>query len=385
MKQRIENPFNELERSASRTDSRLPLTERAAAHRPHRQSLSTVPKTPRLHNGQSFHAKAAFMLSREPFSLIYGPEQIKELETLIDFPFASPVTAPETLDPETRDSIEVIFSGWGVPRMDRSFLDLFPNLKAVFHGAGSIKSFVSDTLWDRGIRVSSAAKCNAIPVAEYTLSQIIFCLKHGWQTALELREKKIYRERDDRIPGLVGSTVGILSLGHTGREVVKRTQRLDLNILAYDPFASEEDARRLGVKLCSLEDVFAQSHVVSCHTPLLPETTGLIRQSHFESMPSGASFINTARGAVVNEPELIAALENRPDIFAVLDVTYPEPPAADSPLLSLPNAIVTPHIAGSLSRECRSMGEMMVQEFKRYLNHEPLEGEVIQQQLSAQA
>jgi phosphoglycerate dehydrogenase-like enzyme len=97
----------------------------------------------------------------------------------------------------------------------------------------------------------------------------------------------------------------------------------------------------------------------------------MITGDHFKMMKRNASFINTARGAVVRESEMIDALRERPDLFALLDVTYPEPPAADSPLYTLPNVIVTPHIAGSMGDECRRMGRYMVDELERWLAGEP--------------
>jgi phosphoglycerate dehydrogenase-like enzyme len=109
---------------------------------------------------------------------------------------------------------------------------------------------------------------------------------------------------------------------------------------------------------------------------LLKETEGLITGAHFLSMKPGAAFINTARGAVVREAEMAEAARQRPDLQFVLDVTYPEPPASGSPLYSLPNVVLTPHIAGSMGRECRRMGRFMVDEVRRYLAGEPLQGEV---------
>ena len=316
------------------------------------------------------------MIEEKSLDFVIGDEQRKALEMLVEFPFSQSVTNHAKISKEISGSIDFIISGWGVPIMDDAFLDRFPKLKAVFHAGGSVKHFATKCVWERDIRVTSAARINAIPTAIFAFSQIIFCLKHGWQTALEIREQKQFRELDNHIPGTVDSTVGSLSLGHIGWEVVKRLKDLEINIIAFDPYVSNEFARELGVELTSLDDVFARSHVVSCHTPLLPETKGLLRQSHFESMLPGASFVNTARGAIVNEPELIEALKRRPDLFAALDVTDPEPPAADSLLFSLPNAIVTPHIAGSLSYECRKLGKMMIEEIRRFLNGEPLIGEV---------
>ena len=183
------------------------------------------------------------------------------------------------------------------------------------------------------------------------------------------------------MPSAYGSTVGILSLGHVGREVADRLRRLDVKVIGYDPHFSPADARALGVELCSLEDVFARSDVVTCHTPLLPATTHLLREHHFSRMKPDATFINTARGAIVHEAELISTLTRRPEIFVVLDVTDPEPPLESSPLFALPNVLLTPHISGSIGPECRRMSRMIIEEARRYVSGVPLQGEVKRQNL----
>ena len=149
-------------------------------------------------------------------------------------------------------------------------------------------------------------------------------------------------------------------------------KNLDVEVLAYDPFYSSGKASDLGVSLVSLEDLFKESDVVSLHTPWLPETERMIKGEHFRLMKHGASFINTARGAIVDEVEMIDVLRERSDITAVLDVTYPEPPVPTSPLFSLENVFLTPHIAGSLNEECRRMGHYAVDELERYLKGEKL-------------
>ena len=111
----------------------------------------------------------------------------------------------------------------------------------------------------------------------------------------------------------------------------------------------------------------------------------MLRQPHFAAMKPGATFINTARGAVVHEQELINVLKERSDLFAVLDVTDPEPAAPDSPLYTMPNVVITPHIAGSLGHECRRLGRMMIEEFQRYSRGEPLLSEVTSHELALKA
>ncbi len=175
------------------------------------------------------------------------------------------------------------------------------------------------------------------------------------------------------------------SLGMIGRMVCERLRTFDLNLIAYDPFVSAEDAAALGVTLCGLDEIFQRADVVSLHTPWLPETVGMITGAHLAAMQPGATFINTARGDVVREQEMIEVLQQRPDLLAVLDVTYPEPPVAGSPFYTLPNVILTPHIAGSMDNECRRTGRIVVEELQRYLKGEPLRWSISRQQAAIMA
>ena len=242
--------------------------------------------------------KGLYILDKNSFKLIYGGEVQEEIGKLVDI-YAPPQT-PQSIKeaPALVADAEVIFSGWGAPYMDEEFLSFCPNLKAVFYGAGSIKGVVSDAFWDRGIVITSAYAANAIPVAEYTISQILFCLKRGWEFALSIKREGRYPETKE-VPGAYGTTVGIISLGMIGRRVCRLLKNFDLNIIAYDPYVSPEEAEELGVKMYPLDEIFKLADVVSLHTPWLKETEGMITGKHFESMKPNASFINSARGAIV--------------------------------------------------------------------------------------
>lgn len=313
----------------------------------------------------TFRPKALFVLNSDAFNTIYDGVYA-ELTQLADV-YAPPQTAKSIGEnPAILNDAEVIFSGWGCPTFDQSLLDHAPNLKAVFYGAGSIKNVVTPQFWERGILITSAAAANAVPVAEYTLAQILLCLKGVWFYARAMRDIVTRPQRVD-FPGGYGSTVGLVSLGLIGRRVLELLKPFDLKVLAYDPYLPTTDAEKLGIALCSLDDIFRRSHVVSLHTPWLPETEGMITGDHFRLMPSNSAFINTARGAVVREAEMIQVLQERPDITAVLDVTYPEPPAETSPLYTLPNVLLTPHIAGAVGAECGRMGELVRDDLRRYL------------------
>ncbi len=314
---------------------------------------------------------AVYLLAAQAFHDIYSARERASIASRVNID--QELVTPEiyrkssTVWPE----VEMIFSGWGMVPMDEIFFRRFPKLKVVFYAAGTVRSFVKDAFWKRNILLTNAGAANAIPVCEFTVSQILFALKHGWQKALYIRKHRKFPPRYNA-PGAFETTVGLLSLGEIGRLAAERLQQFDLNVVAYDPYFPPQEAARLKVKLVSLEEVFAISDVVSCHTPLIAETESMIRGAHFESMKLGAVFLNTARGGVVAEEEMIAALRKRPDLFALLDVTQNEEPPADSPLYALENVVLTPHIAGSLGHECHRMGKLMAEELERYLERKPL-------------
>ena len=328
--------------------------------------------------------KGIYILDSQHWDNIYGPEERADIARLAE------ITAPM----QTRDSVladfslvrdvEVIFSGWGAPIFNHEFLAAAPNLKVVFYASGSVKPFVTDEFWARGIQLTGANGVFVIPVAEYTISQVLFCLKHGWQFAFETKHLRTYPPTHP-VPGAFGSTVGLVSLGAIARHVREMLRPFDLKVIAYDPFLSKKDADRMGITLCSLEELFATADVVSVHTPWLPETERMIRAEHFALMKQGASFINTARGAVIDEAGMTEVFARRPDLFAVLDVTWPEPPSPGNTLFDLPNVVITPHISGSMSRECRRGGRFVVEELGRYLQGEKLLGQITQERLRRMA
>ncbi|MDA0836565.1 MAG: hydroxyacid dehydrogenase [Planctomycetota bacterium] len=320
--------------------------------------------------------KAAYLLPKINYDKIYGEAERQDLARLVA---VSPIHLTSELvseNPELLSDIQVIISGWGCVTFDERILSGAPDLEVVLYGAGSIRSAVTDTFWDRGIRITSGYGVNAIAVAEYTLSQILFCLKDGWRFAQAMKKQRT-KPAVWEIPGAYGSTVGIVSLGMVGRRVAELLRHFDLNVLAYDPYASESVAAELGVRLVSLEEIFKTSDVVTLHTPNLPETQKMITGELIRSMKSGSVLINSSRGAVVDEPAMIEVLKHRcADLFAVLDVTHPEPPVPNSPLYTLDNVVLTPHIAGVMSGEIHRMGRCMVEELERFLGGEKMKFEI---------
>lgn len=333
-------------------------------------------------NGDRFRAR--FVLRPDAYARIYGPAQRASIGELVDV--VGPLETAERVveDPGILGDVEVLLSGWGAPLLDARLLDNAPKLRLVLYGAGAVRGFVSDALFERGIKLSSAASANAVPVAEYTLATVLFSLKHGWRFARRATADPADPDRQN-VPGAYHATVGLAGLGAIGRLVRERLRPFDLTVLAYDPYCSEVEARALDVRLVSLQELFASSAVVSLHVPLYERTRGMVGRALLSLMPRGATFINSARGGLVRHDELADVLAERPDLDAVLDVTDPEPLPPGHRLLELDNVILTPHIAGSLGPECLRLGDLVVGELRRYVAGEPLAYEVDPKLLPIQA
>jgi phosphoglycerate dehydrogenase-like enzyme len=314
--------------------------------------------------------------------IVYGDAELAEIAELIELVDAPQKWESVLKNPAILQEAEVLMLSWGKCCLNDTILEASPNLKAVFYAGGSIRGLVSDSFWRRNILISSAFSANAVPVAQYTISQIFACLKGLWRYSRAVKTQRGFPARDSlKVAGGYRSVVGLISLGMIARQVCRYLKAFDdISVIAYDPCVDEEMARELNVKLCSLEDVFRLADVVSLHTPLLEETEGLLGREQFLLMKPNSSFINTARGAIIREHEMIEVLQKRPDITAVLDVFHPEPPVSDSPLYDMENVILTPHIAGSLGPECSRMGKYMVEELRRYLANEPLQWAITQEQ-----
>lgn len=285
--------------------------------------------------------------------------------------------------PDLLAQADFILGTWGVPRLDSEFLDLTPRLKALFYAAGSVKEFATPEFFARGLSLSNAHLANAIPVAEYATAAIILSLKKFWQHSRQTKVTRTWKRLD--VPGAWRSVVGLVSLGAVGQATARLLQNYDLKILSFDPLTTEEQAQSLGVQLCSLEELFRSSDVVSLHAPWLPETENLVGGTLLRLMKPEATLLNTSRGAVINEPELCQVLQERPDLTAILDVTRPEPPAADSPLFTLDNVILTPHISGSMGAEVARMGQWMADELIRHLDGLPLKHQRTEAELTTAA
>lgn len=282
---------------------------------------------------------------------------------------------------------EYVFSTWGMPVFSESEIkSIFPSLKCVFYAAGTVQFFARPFLGS-GIKVFSAWAANAVPVAEYTVSQIILANKgffaaSRYQSSGELKKAS---ELKECYPGSFGEYVGIIGAGMIGTLVIEMLKNYKLKVKVFDPFLSDEKAKMLETEKCSLEELFSTCFVVSNHLANNSETKGMLNKEHFGKMRKYSTFINTGRGAQVIEKDLCDVLAEREDITAILDVTEPEPPEEGHPFYSLSNCILTPHIAGSYGDEVKRMGEFMLEEYKKYISDKKTDYEVTLKMLETMA
>ena len=318
---------------------------------------------------------------------VYAPVVTDRLKTLTDCDCARYGKADVLAAPTKFADTEYIFSTWGMPSFTEEEIKTYlPSLKAVFYGAGSVQGFARPFL-NCGVKVFSAWAANAVPVAEYTVAQIILAGKDFFvqNRLLATEDRTAAQARHGGHIGNYRKKVGLIGCGMIGSMVAEMLKIYDLEVMAFDPFLSPEKAEWLGVTPCSLEEMFATCSVVSNHLANNSQTQKMLTYKHFSAMLPYATFLNTGRGAQVVEEDLVRVLTERPDLTAVLDVTHPEPSPTGHPFYSLPNCFMTPHIAGSLGGEVVRMAEYMVDEYERLTAGIPVKYEVTLKMLETMA
>ncbi|MGW0707057.1 hydroxyacid dehydrogenase [Streptomyces sp. NPDC002643] len=307
--------------------------------------------------------RALFAMTAENVPHVFPPEVLSRLGEAVEIDPS--LIAEDFSDPRVREALaeaEVLVTGWGCPRIDETVLGAAPKLRAILHSAGSVKGFVAPAVWERGITISTAAEANALPVAEYTLAMVLLAGKD-----LFAHRDRLRTERTSPgwafVPGIGnhGRRVGVIGASRIGRRVIELLRPFDLRVTLTDPYVDEAGAAALGVPLLPLDDLLRTSEIVTIHAPDTPETQGLLDRRALSLMPDGAVLINTARGPLVDHDALTDELRTG-RLSAVLDVTEPEPLPTDSPLYDLPNAFITPHLAGSQGNEVARLGLAVAEE-----------------------
>lgn len=298
---------------------------------------------------------------------IYDREDFSDMDYVMDFVKGS----------------NFIITSWGSPVIDTAILDACPDLKAVLHAAGSVKPVVSDALIEKNIRMTASAVAIGEGVAETALAYAIAGSKRFFWLNEDVKAAK-WAERRSSVRDFYDIKVGVISGGMVGRHMVKLLKNFHVDILMYDPILTKDQIAEIGAEKVTLEELMSQCDVVSIHAPSIPATDNMLNKNNLKLMKDGAVLINTARGAVINEQDLIEELK-KGRIYACLDVTNPEPPKPDNELFGLPNVVMTPHIAGTVSNGKKRIALHVCEELERFQKGERMKTEVDLSKLSQMA
>ena len=314
--------------------------------------------------------RAALAMAPALVPFVFGESERARLAELVEIDTIPAATSLAAIpDPA---AVELLIAGWGVAPLEPGDLDAFRSLRAVVHWGGGIGP-LDAAASSRGIRISTARAANAIPVAEFTQAMITLAAKDAFWASRRYCAEQRFIDREAELPrtGLFGTTVGIVGASTIGTLVAEKLAGSDVRVLLYDPYATVEAAQRLGAELVGeLAELARRCDILSIHAPEMPATRGMISRDVLAAMPDGATVINTARGALIDQDALVAELQ-RGRLRAILDVTDPEVLEPGHPLYSLPNVFLTPHLAGSTGNELRRLGQAALAEVERFVAGEP--------------
>lgn len=233
-----------------------------------------------------------------------------------------------------------------IGKIDRKAIERCEKLKVITRPGVGYDSVDVQAATERGIPVVLCPAANARAVAEHTVALLLACAKNIVESVNETKAGNFGIRNRYAAVDIVDKMLVVLGFGNIGRQVAKLCAALDMKVGVFDPFVKRETAEEMGyVYFENMLDALAAADFVSLHMPSMPSTRGMIAAEQFKAMKPTAFFLNAARGDVVNEPALIAALKNGEIAGAGLDVLVEEPFPADHPFMTMPNVVLTPHMA----------------------------------------
>lgn len=244
-----------------------------------------------------------------------------------------------------------------VPKIDDAVLAASPKLRVIGrYGAGYDNVDVA-ACTRRGVRLTFTPFANYVSVAEHTMMMLLQCAKNVGRVNEQFLGEHNYGVRDtDSGHDVEGRTLGLIGMGRVGRRVARLAQAFDMKVVGYDPFVPSGMTPEGIEAKATRDEVLAQADFVSLHLPGMPETYHTIDLTAMRKMKPTAYLLNSARGSVVSQDDLVAALNEGAIAGAAIDVYEKEPPAPDNPLLHMANVIASPHIAGSTKEALARIG-----------------------------
>jgi D-3-phosphoglycerate dehydrogenase len=250
-------------------------------------------------------------------------------------------------------------------KVTAKIIDAASNLKVIGRAGSGLDNVDLTAATKKGIVVMNAPGGNTITTAEHTFSLMCAMARQIPQATASMREGKWEKKRFMGVE-LFNKTLGIIGIGNIGSQVARRAQAFSMNVIAYDPFLSEEKAKDMGVEKVDLEELYRRSDFITIHTPITAETRNMINKNTIKIMKTGVRIINCARGGIVNEKDLYDALVEGKVAGAALDV-FEKEPAENNPLLTLDSVISTPHLGAATKEAQENVAITIAEQIADYL------------------
>jgi D-3-phosphoglycerate dehydrogenase len=253
-------------------------------------------------------------------------------------------------------------------RLTAEIIAAATNLEVIGRAGSGLDNVDRAAATKKGIVVMNTPGGNTITTAEHTLALMISLARKIPQASASMKagawEKKKFMGVE-----LFNKTLGIVGLGQIGGEVARRARALAMQVIAYDPFLSDEKAREMGIEKVSVEDIFRRADFITFHTPLTAETKNIVNRDSIATMKDGVRIVNCARGGIINEADLLEGLNSGKVAGAALDVFEQEPPAPGYALIQHENVIVTPHLGASTGEAQENVAIAVAEQIADYLVH----------------
>lgn len=285
---------------------------------------------------------------------------------------------------EAIKDVDVLITGWGFASCIDGPLHDNTSLKMIAHTAGSVGDLVDAEAYDKGITIVSGNKLFAESVAEGTIAYMMAALRKIPTEVYGLKEGLWRHPEVPATKGILDREIGIIGYGMISQNLMRMLQVFRCRFKIYSQFPMDEEFLKSvnATKVDTLEEIFSTCSIVSLHSALNEKTRNLIGKEHFDLLPEGALFVNTARGAIIRQKEMEQFLVERPDVTAILDVYSPEPPEADNVMRSLKNVYLMPHRGGPTNDRFPHIGRKVVEDIVHFSKGEPLELEITREYAS---
>jgi D-3-phosphoglycerate dehydrogenase / 2-oxoglutarate reductase len=265
---------------------------------------------------------------------------------------------------------------------DSKLLQHANKLRVIGRAGVGVDNIDLEAATHKGIAVMNTPGANAVAVAEQTLGMMLAMARHLCRADVLMHAGK-WEKKSLQGTELRGKTLGIIGLGRIGLEVARRARAFGMELVAHDPFVSIAVAKEQGIRLAALDEVYGAADYITLHVGITPQTAGMINREALDKMKKGVRLVNCARGELVNEGDLAAAIKTGHVAGAAIDVFAEEPPK-NSPLLALENVVLTPHVGGSTHEAQEAVGVQIAQQVKEYLKHGVIQNAVNVPSVSAE-